>query len=254
MKYRNNVKSRRFGTGGQSGYSTQTPITGNSTTELNQPGMTPIDGSTMKPAQGVNLQGNGDGSLAGLASNPTMQGMASSAVGAGVDLAADSLADKKNYTHTKKEAAGTIGGSILKGAATGAIAGAAGLNPVTIAAGAVIGAVTGLVTGLLKNRKKKKAAEANLDNRNEGQAANASNIRLKELMARGQSSGAPTSGPTNAAAAPAPLNGQPAQAAQPAAAAPTRPTPQFAGYARKGLKFSASDIVNIKAIAAKKKR
>jgi len=57
--------------------------------------------------------------------------------------------DGKDYTHTKKEATATIGGSVLQGAAMGSMGGPWG---------AAAGAVVGLVTGLISNSKKKKEA------------------------------------------------------------------------------------------------
>lgn len=73
-------------------------------------------------------------------------------------LAASHADDGRADTNTKKEAAGTIGSSVIQGAAAGASTGA--LPAIAI------GAAAGLVTGLIKNSKNKKAAGKESDRLN----------------------------------------------------------------------------------------
>lgn len=141
-------------------------------------------------------------SAAGSSAANTVTNLAVTGVNAGIDAGVRALGDDKDYTYTKKEAAGDIAGSALKTASTVALgtmgtaaatalstgasmaaAGAAAGSAFPIV-GTIIGAVVGAGLGYLKYRKnKKKAAQNNTRRiRNIGLKANAA--AEKEIMAR----------------------------------------------------------------------
>jgi hypothetical protein len=117
----------------------------------------------------------------GIAGNPGAVG-AISAAGNLAGSALQSIDDGKDYKETTGESLGTIGGSTLKGAATGASIGTMIFPGVGTILGGIGGAVTGVIGGLFKNKKNRKAAKSALAVKTTKEKNRADNMRLNDIL------------------------------------------------------------------------
>ena len=141
-----------------------------------------------KGVQAIDAVGAGaQGAAAALKPAAGFQGNAGAYAAAGnlAGSALQSIDDGKDYKYTNAEKAGTVGGSALKTAATGASIGMM-FGGGGAAAGAIIGGVVGTIGGFIKKGKKKKEAAKALAVKTTHEANEANTLKMNEMLMQDQ--------------------------------------------------------------------